>query len=151
MNIKEEMGINKIEDFKDGTVFVLLGSEILGSEKLGTCSNYVYIKIGDRLLNDKGWIPIENYEGIDKNFEQKNTEKRYVNPLEFEIYEIYDFESEPSKLTNLDFNKIYDKTTHMIPIWSKMFFKITELELCDYFYQNFDIEIDIKKEEGECK
>lgn len=154
-NELKQLGIKNLSDFKDGTVFILLGCEILGSEKLDTCKDYVYIKIGDRLLNHTGWISINNYEGIEKDFAQKEDNEFDIPPLEYEILNIYIFDKKHSlgenevKFCNLNFNDIYNKTTHLIPIWRNTFFEVSELELCDYFFHNFDIEIDIKKGEKE--
>lgn len=144
----KELGIEKLEDFKDGTIFVLLGCEF-GSEKLGTCSDYVYIKLGDKLLNHKGWMPLSNYNGIDKNFSQKNITRRDELVLEYEIKEIYTLDDDECGFTSLNFERIYEKIKSLIPIWHKTFFEVTALEVYDYFYNNFDIDIIIRNKEEE--
>ena len=147
MNIKEELGIKNVSDFKDGTIFVLLGCEILGSELRNTCKDYVYVKIGTKLLNHKGWFPVEAYKDIDNNFYLKKHNSRFPPSLEYEIKEIYDCVD----IYNLDFDEIYKKTKTMNPIWEKDIFRVSNISIEDYFLNNFDVDIfvDDKDDKGE--
>jgi len=137
--------INKVSDFPDGTIFILLGSEVLGSEELNTCSNYVYIKIGNKLLNNIGWFPISAYNNRDKNFSLKRNNGKFTQSLEYEIMEIYD----NINMSRLDFNDIYKITKTETPIWKRGIFHISSIGIEDYFLDNFDIDIIV--DDGEDK
>ncbi len=133
----EDLGIKRLEDLKDGTVFVLLGCEVLGSEEKKTCKDYVYIKIGNLLLNQKGWFPLEAYDTINNSFYLKEN-GRFEPSLEYEIMAIYDFEN---SIYRLDFDEIYKMTKTKTPIWKKDVFCVSNLSIEDYFFNNFDVDI----------
>lgn len=137
MNLKEELGIKKVSDFKDGTIFVLLGCEILGSEKLNTCKDYVYIKIGDKLLNHKGWFPVSVYRDIDHKFKLKKQDSKFEVSLEYEIYQIHQIDD----LYCLDFDDIYKKISSNFPIWENTLFSVSNISIEEYFLNNFDIDV----------
>ena len=137
--------INKVSDFKDGTIFVLLGSEVLGSEELNTCSNYVYIKIGDKLLNKHGWFPVSAYNDLTKEFSLKNKNSRFTSSLEYEIMSIY----ENFDIHRLDFDEIYHKTKTEVPLWERRLFHVSSIGIEEYFLNNFDIDIIV--DDGEDK
>ena len=134
----EDLGIKRLEDLKDGTVFVLLGCEILGSEEKKTCKDHVYIKIGNLLLNQKGWFPLEAYDTINNSFYLKKETGRFVKGLEYEIMAIYDFED---SIHRLDFDEIYKMTKTKTPIWRKDVFCVSNLSIEDYFLNNFDVDV----------
>ena len=142
-DVLEMSGIREVSDFKDGTIFVLLGSEILGSEKLNTCKDYVYIKIGDKLMNNTGWFPVEAYDDIYHSFYLKHNSKLCAS-LEYEIREIYKFDE---SIYKLDFSEIYKTIQTLTPIWVKDDFKVSNISIEDYFLSNFDIDIFV--DEGE--
>ena len=142
------LGIEKISDFKDGTVFVLLGTEILGSDILKTCKDYVYVKLGDKLINHKGWLPVNYYDDINNDFNIKRAPSRDVPLLEYEIMEIYN--PEDINILRFDFDEIYMVSQIKQPIWKKDIFHTDSLSVEDYFLNNFDVDIIVdEKEEKE--
>ena len=139
MSIDElkKSGINKVSDFKDGTIFVLLGCELLGSEKLNTCKDYVYVKIGDKLLNHLSWFPVNVYKDIDHKFKLKKQDTKFELSLEYEIYQIHQI----NDLDCLDFDDIYKKISSNFPIWENTLFPVSNISIEQYFLNNFDIDV----------
>lgn len=132
------MEIKKLSDLKDGSIVITLGN-ILFDDVKDSCE-YIYIKLGKRLLGYHNWFPIDSYNDISKDFSMKDNRKIFAT-FEYEIKEIYDYDEE--LFYNLNFLAIQDKLKTKTPIWGKSVFNITNAEIDEYFYDNYDISINI--------